>query len=110
MKRTSSTMPSCLKDLELFEKVSARDFRWHRDGALVYLQWKECKTATIISAIHKGSATERCAWTVNERSLYNKKMVVQPMVIWDYNSNMGDVDKSNQILNKYGWSVLMAQF
>lgn len=69
-------MPSCLKDIEIFEKVAARgDFRWHREGTFVYVQWRDCKTVTIISPIHKRSATGRCVRTVHERSRYKKKMV-----------------------------------
>ncbi|XP_062571144.1 piggyBac transposable element-derived protein 4-like [Saccostrea cucullata] len=102
VKRSSSAMPSCLKDIELFEKVSTRgDFRWHRDGDFVYVQWRDCKTVTIISPIHKGSATGNCQRTVNERSGYKRKQLMQPVVIKDYNTNMGGVDKSNQMLNKY---------
>lgn len=39
VKRTSSALPQCLKDIELFEKVSSRgDFRWHREGDFVFGQ------------------------------------------------------------------------
>uniref|UniRef100_A0A8W8NTV8 PiggyBac transposable element-derived protein domain-containing protein n=1 Tax=Magallana gigas TaxID=29159 RepID=A0A8W8NTV8_MAGGI len=64
VKRTSSAMPQCLKDIELFEKVSSRgDFRWHREGDFVYVQWRDCKTVTIISPIHKGSSIGQCQLT-----------------------------------------------
>lgn len=102
VKRTSSAMPQCLKDIELFEKVSSRgDFRWHREGDFVYVQWRDCKTVTIISPIHKGSSIGQCQRTVNERSGYKKKVISQPLIVQDYNTNMGGVDKSNQMLNKY---------
>ena len=102
MKRTSSAMPDCLKDIVQFEKCSTRgDFRWHRDSNFVFVQWRDCKTVTILSPIHRGSAVSECERTVNERSGYKKKKLVQPAVIKDYNSHMGGVDKSNQMLNKY---------
>lgn len=73
VKRTSSAMPQCLKDIELFENVSSRgDFRWHREDDFVYVQWRECKNVTIVSPIHKGSSIGQCQRTVNERSGYKK--------------------------------------
>ncbi|VDI26898.1 Hypothetical predicted protein [Mytilus galloprovincialis] len=102
VRRTSSAMPKQFKDIEQFEKCSARgDFRWHRANCFAYVQWRDCKTVTVISPIHRGSDVSYCHRTVNERKGFKKKKVVQPSVIHDYNTNMGGVDKSNQMLNKY---------
>ena len=102
VKRTSSAMPVQLKDIEKFEKCSTRgDFRWHRNSDFVYVQWRDCKTVTIVSPIHSGSDVSFCYRTVNERQGYKKKKIDQPTIIQDYNKFMGGVDKSNQMLNKY---------
>lgn len=93
-------MPQCLKDIELFEKVfSHGDFRWHSEGDFVYVQWRDCKTVIIICPIYKGSSIGQCQRTVNERSGYKKKVISQPLIVQDYNTNMGSVGKSNQMLN-----------
>lgn len=39
--------------------------------------------------------------SVNKRLGYKKKLLLQPLIVQDYNTNMGGVDKSNQMLNKY---------
>lgn len=102
VKRTSSAMPQCLKYIELFEKVSSRgDIRWHREGDFVYVQWRDCKTITIITPIHNGSSIGQGQRTINEGSGYKKKVIPQPLIVQDYNTNMGGVDTSNQMSNKY---------
>lgn len=103
IKSNSTAMPLCFRgDVHLFNKFAARgDFRWHRESTFVFVQWKDCRTVTFISPIHKGSSISECMRTVSERSGFKRKRVQQPQVVHDYNNGMGGVDKSNQLLNKY---------
>ena len=100
LKFTNSSMSSCLKDIKLSEKVSAQGvFRCYREGAFVYVQWRDSTTVTIISLIHRfwdRTMCKNCKWAIR----YKKKMFVKPMVIQDYNSKRGGVDKSKQMLKR----------
>ncbi|CAC5371841.1 unnamed protein product [Mytilus coruscus] len=75
--------------------------RWHREGSFVFIPWKDCKTVTLMSPLHKGSDVTSCYRTISNRSAWKRQNIKQPLVIHDYNVNMGGVDLSNQYLNKY---------
>lgn len=82
VKRISSAMPQCLKDIELFlERCPVTVLMW---------------TFSILNhnfPIHKGSSIGQCQRTVNERSGYKEKVISQPLIVQDYNTNMGGVQK-----------------
>ncbi|VDI78460.1 Hypothetical predicted protein [Mytilus galloprovincialis] len=102
VRSNSSAMPSVFKQSKDWEKVVGRgDFRWHRNGSFVYVQWKDCKCVTLISPLHKGSDVTTCYRTIQSRKTWKKSITKQPLITSDYNAYMGGVDKSNQYLNKY---------
>ena len=102
VKKNSSAMPQRFKDVDRWEKAAQRgDFRWHRENNFVAVQWKDCKTVTIISPIHKGSEVTTCSRTVQQRLGMKKTTVSQPLLINNYNFGMLAVDKSNQYLTQY---------
>ena len=103
VRKNSTAMPDCFKEsLVKWEKAAKRgDFRWHREGNFVTVQWKDCKTVTIISPIHKGSDLTSCSRTLQERTGFKNKQVRQPLVVNSYNNGMNGVDKSNQYLTQY---------
>ncbi|KAJ8319584.1 hypothetical protein KUTeg_002867 [Tegillarca granosa] len=69
IKAYSTAMPICLKgDVHLFNKCATRgDFRWHRESTFVFVQWKDCRTITFMSPIHKGSFVSDCMRTLEYR-------------------------------------------
>ncbi|KAJ8317243.1 hypothetical protein KUTeg_005147 [Tegillarca granosa] len=69
IKANSTAMPICLKgDVHLFNKFATKgDFRWHRESTFVFVQWKDCRTITFMSPIHKGSSVSDCMRTLEYR-------------------------------------------
>ncbi|XP_063400067.1 piggyBac transposable element-derived protein 4-like [Mytilus trossulus] len=102
IRSNSTAMPLVFKQSVGWSKLVSRgDFRWHREGSFVFIQWKDCKTVTLMSPLHRGSDVTSCFRTISNRSAWKRQNVKQPQVIHDYNVNMGGVDSSNQYLNKY---------
>ena len=102
VKSNSSAMPLAFKQsTEWGNIVSRGDYRWHREGSFVFIQWKDCKVVTLISPLHRGSDVTTCERTISKRSGWRKQTVKQPVITNDYNKSMGGVDLSNQYLNKY---------
>ena len=102
MKRNSTAMPLCFKNDDGWEKVATRgDFRWHREGDFLTVQWKDCKVVSVISPIHQGSKLNVCTRTIQGRTGWKKTCVKQPDIINSYNEGMFGVDKSNQYLARY---------
>ncbi|XP_052076485.1 piggyBac transposable element-derived protein 4-like [Mytilus californianus] len=102
VRSNSTAMPLVFKQSVDWSKLVSRgDFRWHREGSFVFIQWKDCKTVTLMSPLHKGSDVTSCYRTISNRSAWKRQNIKQPLVIHDYNVNMGGVDLSNQYLNKY---------
>ena len=103
VRKNSTAMPLVFRNsTEEWEKVASRgDYRWHRDERFVAVQWKDCKTVTVISPIHKGSDITSCKRVLQHRSNFRQSNVKQPTVIKDYNYGMNGVDKSNQYLTQY---------
>lgn len=98
----STAMPKCFKDVHEWEKVASRgDLRWIRTGDFVVVQWLDSNTVTLISSMHKGSDITQCDRMRKDRTGYKRKKTVQPLVVHDYNTGMGGVDKSDQFLHKY---------
>ncbi|CAC5381102.1 unnamed protein product [Mytilus coruscus] len=97
-----TSMTSVFKQSKEWEKIEGRgDFRWHRNGSFDYVQWKDCKTVTLISPFHKGSDVTTSYRTIQSRKTWKKAKTKQPLITSHYNAHMGCVDKSNQNLNKY---------
>ena len=107
VRNNSTAMPLIFKQSPDWSKIVSRgDFRWHRQGSFVYVQWKDCKTVTLMSPLHKGSDVTSCNRTIAKRSVWKKQCVKQPVITHDYNDYMGGVDLSNQYLNKYSSYIL----
>lgn len=102
IRQNSSAMPLLFKVNDGWEKVAGRgDFRWHRERNFLTVQWKDCKTVTIISPIHKGCKLSTCTRTFKGRTGWKKQCVKQPDCVKSYNEGMFGVDKSNQYLSRY---------
>ncbi|XP_033730162.1 piggyBac transposable element-derived protein 4-like isoform X1 [Pecten maximus] len=101
--KNSTAMPLCFKtSVDQWEKATSRgDFRWHRQDGYVTVQWKDCRTVTIVSPIHKGSDVTSCVRTVKHRTGFKKTNVSQPVVVNSYNQGMLGVDKSNQYVTQF---------
>ncbi|CAC5357674.1 unnamed protein product [Mytilus coruscus] len=56
VRSNSTAMPQVFKQSVDWSKLVSRgDFRWHREGSFVFIQWKDCKTVTLMSPLHKSS-------------------------------------------------------
>jgi hypothetical protein len=66
------------------------------------LQWKDKRVVTMLSTIHDTSMIQK---TRRSRfSSFGQEVVTKPLVIDKYNTFMGGVDKSDQLLSYYGFS------
>lgn len=94
--------PVGLKDTKDFNKQNRGEMRWVREGNLGFVQWKDNKTVNVLTTMHK-SVTERgfCERRIKVNGEFRRVQVRQPSVIKDYNSYMGGVDKSDQLIGKY---------
>ena len=74
--------------LKRFETV------YRRNGNLLCLKWMDKRPVTMLSSFHH-------AVEVVSKVRYNGEVVVKPLVIHDYNSNMNSVDQSDHLLSSY---------
>ncbi|KAK6470125.1 piggyBac transposable element-derived protein 4-like [Huso huso] len=100
--------PRCLKDYKTWEKkAKCGDMRWHRmeEGNILAMQWKDSRTVTVLSTLHRATDAVTIQRHVKENGKWTVKDVQQPLAIHDYNQNMGGVDKSDQLIEKYDMRI-----
>ena len=113
-------IPVNFKNTKEFNKNSHRgSMRWIRIGNLGLIQWKDNKIVTVLTSIHK-NLSERffCSRRVKIHNEFRKMEVRQPGVVRDYNTHMGGVDRSDQLIGNYTvlrktakfWKTLMYHF
>ncbi|XP_063958469.1 piggyBac transposable element-derived protein 4-like [Lytechinus pictus] len=81
--------------------ASRGNMRWVRSDGNLVQQWKDNKAISMISSFHDANDFEYCRRRVKERGQFHRKLVRQPMAVRDYNSYMGGVDRSDQLLSNY---------
>ena len=94
--------PAALRNVKEWDKRAHRgDMRYVRQDDVLYLQWKDKRTVTLVSTMH--SATDRV--NVTRHTKVNGEHVVlqvpQPAVVDEYNRWMGGVDVFDQMVATY---------
>jgi hypothetical protein len=111
--------PAELKNIKKWEKKSKRgDMRWVRLKEILALQWRDNKTVSVLSTMHKAKSVHLAKRRTKVNGAFVTLDVSQPDAIKDYNANMSGVDKSDQLLNKYNmlrktnkyWKTLFFHF
>ncbi|KAJ8380082.1 hypothetical protein SKAU_G00008600 [Synaphobranchus kaupii] len=81
------------------------DMRWIRDGALLYVKWRDTRDVTMCSSIHKaysGRTTQRCL--KNPDGTWSRRAISVPEPVLQYNRYMGGVDLSDALIKYYSVS------
>ena len=92
--------------------------RWHREGQLVFVKWKDTKDVCVISTYHEATGSEMVKRRKKVDGQYKEMQVTIPPAIRNYNRYMGGVDLSDQIIQYNGvlrktkkwWKTLFFHF
>ena len=94
--------PAELKNVKDFNKRANRgDVRWIREGEMLALQWKDNKTVSFLSTIHSVDGQRHVRRRSKVNGEFRDLWIRQPTLVSDYNTYMGGVDKSDQLINRY---------
>lgn len=81
------------------------DTRWHRDGKLLFVQWKDTAIVSVCSNFHAAHSPNPITAKRRLKNKHTKKFeptqVPIPPAIHEYNKNMGGVDLSDQLFQYY---------
>ena len=80
------------------------DIRYVREGKLGYLQWVDNKVVSFASTMHSNlpkKSSGICQRRTKVNGVFRRIIVRQPELVQDYNSYMGGVDKSDQLIGNY---------
>jgi hypothetical protein len=76
--------------------------RWFRKDNIVFISWKDKKEVKLISSVHSASDVSVCNRQIREHGKsWEKVQIPQPQAIKDYNTYMGGVDLSDQLISYY---------
>lgn len=89
--------------LNILSKTSHRgDFRWIRDGPLVFVKWMDAQEVSVCSTIHaafNGETIHRKIKTT--KGTWDTQTFPCPTPVLKYNQYMGGVDLSDQLIQYY---------
>lgn len=103
---------------KLPKKSERGTMRWHRDGQLVFIKWKDTKDVCVLSTFHEATGTDQAKRRKKIDGKYQEMLVDIPPAIKSYNQSMGGVDLSDQLLQYYAvlrkankwWKTLFFHF
>lgn len=78
------------------------DFRWIRDGPLLFVKWMDAQEVSVCSTIHSvfnGETIQRKVKTTKQT--WTTQTFSCPTPIFEYNKHMGGVDLSDQLIQYY---------
>ena len=94
--------PQQLKNLKAWDKTSKRgDIRWVRDGALLFIQWKDKRTVSLLSSLHDANDSVVVQRHTKQNGQHVMLNVQQPIAVCEYNEFMGGVDVFDQMIAAY---------
>ncbi|XP_017312676.1 piggyBac transposable element-derived protein 4 [Ictalurus punctatus] len=89
--------------LNALSRTSCRgDFRWIRDGPLVFVKWMDAQEVSVCSTIHSafnGETIQRKVKTT--KGTWDTQKFSCPTPVLKYNEHMGGVDLSDQLIQYY---------
>ena len=114
-------IPASLKNVNYFKKSGKQrgKMRYLREKNLGFVQWQDNKIVSILTTMHKNLSNKvLCKRRSKVNGNFRELNVAQPLVIKDYNTFMGGVDRSDQMIGKYNvlrktskyWKTLMYHF
>ena len=90
-----------LKNVKRWDKQANRgDIRYVRDNDL-FTQWKDKRTVTILSTLHKGNDRVMTQCRTKQNGQYVVVQVPKPLAVEDYNHHMGGVEVFDQLVATY---------
>ena len=79
------------------------EVRWKKlENGILALQWKDKRVVSMISTIHNSDMTTKSRRSRNSHT--GTEEILKPVMIDQYNTYMGGVDKSDQLLSYYGFN------
>ncbi|XP_067099761.1 piggyBac transposable element-derived protein 4-like isoform X1 [Osmerus mordax] len=102
-KANRKQIPAEYKDVKRWERTTTRgDMRWCRiEGNILLIQWRDTRAVTCLSNFHSANDATETTRFVKNGGNWTKVVSPQPIVISDYNKNMGGVDRSDQMIKAY---------
>jgi len=103
IKLNRTGVPASLKEnIKQFDKHAERGtMRYARDGPILYVQWKDKRSVTVLSTIHSAVDSVNIIRNTKVDGQHVALEVKQPQCISDYNSCMGGVDVFDQHIAAY---------
>ena len=102
IKLNRAGVPATLKDVTMFDKYAERgDMRYGRNNQVLYVQWKDKRTVTMLSTIHSAIESVNVERNVKVNGQHVRLPIKQPKCIQDYNASMGGVDVFDQHVAAY---------
>ena len=83
-------------------KLHKGDIMTFKDGPLMGLKWMDKRQVAMLSTIHDDTTIDKHRRT--RTATGGTEVIQKPKVIDEYNSYMGGVDKSDQLITYYGFS------
>ena len=95
-------VPAALKSVKHFNKYTERgSMRYERIEKERYVQWKECRSVTLLSTVHGANDSVTVERNVKIDGVHQVLQIKQPLCINDYNSGMSGVDLFDQCIAAY---------
>ena len=95
--------PDRLKQVAAFQRHGQRgDMRYERVGEIVYVQWLDKRSVTVLSTMHRATSSVVVTHKVrNDEGNWVDRDFPKPAAVDFYNRNMGGVDVFDQLASSY---------
>jgi hypothetical protein len=95
-------VPKHFKATKAFKKTKRGSIRWEWEGPLLVVQWSDREVVTVMSTGHLGHRTDSASRNIKKPVQgYHKLWLPRPEAISYYNTFIGGVDKSDQMIKYY---------
>ncbi|KAL7379650.1 hypothetical protein ABVT39_003355 [Epinephelus coioides] len=85
----------------LTKKSPQGTIRWIREGALLYIKWMDTREVSVCSTLHTAFSGDTVKRATKVGGRHAAVQVPVPSAVKDYNSVMGGVDLSDQLIGSY---------
>lgn len=89
------------KVIALTKNCPGGTIRWIRDGPLLFIKWMETREVSVCSTMHTAFSGDTVKRACKVGGKYARVEVQAPSALNDYNSFMGGVDLSDQLIGSY---------